>query len=133
MSRGASATSRQSVQDAKKRLQKFLRKIDTIPTEILAEEAKTLYSEIIAEVPYETGALERSVKVSVAKDKKRPGLNASASARSKQGYNYAGIQHEEESFHHSKQGAKDHFISDPFSRATDRIKEKMQQRLTMED
>ena len=131
MSRGASATSRQSVQNAKKNLQKFLRKLDTIPTEILTEESKTLYSEIIAEVPYKTGALERSVKVAVAKDKRRPGLNASASARSN-GYNYAGIQHEV-SFHHSKQGAKDHFISDPFERATERIKEKMRERLTVED
>lgn len=133
MSRGASATSRQSVQNAKKNLQRFLHRIDTVPTEILTEEAETLYSEIIAEVPYKTGALERSVKVSVAKDKKRPGLNASASARSKQGYNYAGIQHEEESFKHSKQGAKDHYISDPFNRATERIKDKMQKRLIMED
>lgn len=133
MKRGTSATSSQSVQDAKKALQRFLRKLDTIPTEILTEEASTLYSEIIAEVPYETGALERSVKVTVAKDKRRPGLNASASARSKQGYNYAGIQHEEDSFHHSKQGAKDHYISDPFKRATERIKDKMRNRLTVED
>lgn len=133
MSRGASATSQLSVQAAKKRLQKFLRKIDTVPEKILKEEAQTLYSEIIAEVPYDTGALERSVRVSVARDKKRPGLNASASARSKRGYNYAGIQHEESSFHHTKLGAKDHYISDPFDRATDRIKEKMQKHLTMED
>lgn len=132
MSRGASATSRQSVQAAKKNLQKFLRKLDTIPTEILREERETLYAEIIAEVPYETGALERSVKVTVARDKKRPGLNASASARSKRGYNYAGIQHEEESYHHSKEGAKDHYISDPFERATERIKEKMRDRLTVD-
>lgn len=132
MKRGASATSQQSVQDAKKNLQKFLRKLDTIPQDILQEEAKTLYSEIIAEVPYDTGALERSVKVTVAKDKKRPGLNASASARSKRGYNYAGIQHEEE-FKHSKPGAKDHYISDPFERATERIKDKMRERLKVED
>lgn len=132
MSRGASATSQQSVQDAKKNLQRFLRKLDTIPTEILREERETLYAEIIAEVPYETGALERSVKVTVARDKKRPGLNASASARSKRGYNYAGIQHEEESYHHPKEGAKDHYISDPFERATERIKEKMRDRLTVD-
>lgn len=132
MKRGASATSQRSVQDAKKNLQKFLRKLDTIPQDILQEEAKTLYSEIIAEVPYDTGALERSVKVAVAKDKKRPGLNASASARSKRGYNYAGIQHEEE-FEHSKSGAKDHYISDPFERATERIKDKMRERLKVED
>lgn len=132
MKRGASATSQRSVQDAKKNLQKFLRKLDTIPQDILQEEAKTLYSEIIAEVPYDTGALERSVKVAVAKDKKRPGLNASASARSKRGYNYAGIQHEEE-FEHSKSGAKDHYISDPFEQATERIKDKMRERLKVED
>lgn len=132
MSRGASATSQKSVQDAKKNLQQFLHKLDSVPIAILTEEAPKLYSEIIAEVPYETGRLERSVKVTVARDKRRPGLNASASARSKQGYNYAGIQHEE-SFHHAKQGAKDHFISDPFERATERIKEKMRERLTVED
>lgn len=133
MSRGGSATSRKSVQDAKKNLSRFLRKLDSVPVEVLAEEAETLYSEIIAEVPYETGALERSVKVTVGKDKKRPGLNASASAKSKQGYNYAGIQHEETSFQHSKQGAKDHYISDPFDRATERIKAKIAARLTVED
>lgn len=132
MSRGTSATSRQSVQNAKKNLQKFLRKLDTLPSEILQDESITLYSEVIAEVPYKTGALERSVKVRVARDKKRPGLIASASARSRRGYNYAGIQHEE-NFHHSKQGAKDHYISDPFERATERIKEKMRERLTVED
>lgn len=132
MKRGTSATSTASVQSAKKNLQKFLRKLDTIPTEILQEEAQILYSETIAEVPYDTGALERSVKVTVAKDKKRPGLNARASARSKRGYNYAGIQHEEE-FKHSKAGAKDHYISDPFERATERIKDKMRDRLKVED
>ena len=132
MKRGASATSQKSVQDAKKHLQKFLRKLDEVPKDILQEEAQTLYSEIIAEVPYDTGALERSVKVTVARDKKRPGLNASASARSKQGYNYAGIQHEKV-FEHSKSGAKDHYISDPFNRATERIAEKMRKRLTLED
>lgn len=132
MSKGSSATSQASVQDAKKKLQKFLRKIDTKPVAILNDEAKKLYSEIIAEVPYETGVLERSVKVSVAKDKKRPGLNASASTRSKQGYNYAGIQHEREDFHHDKQGAKDHFISDPFNRATERIIKRMRDELKID-
>lgn len=133
MKRGASATTQQSVQDAKRNLQRFLRKLDSLPTKILAEEAGILYGEIIAEVPVDTGALERSVKVSVARDKKRPGLNASASARSKRGYNYAGIQHENESFEHSKPGAKDHFISDPFNRAAERIKQRLREELTIED
>ena len=129
MSKGASATSQKSVQDAKKRMQKFLKSLDTIPTEILKEEAPKLRSEIIAEIPYETGALEASVRVTVARDKRRPGINASASARSKRGYNYAGIQHENEEFQHSKAGAKAHFISDPLDRCIERIQQKMRRRL----
>lgn len=129
MSRGGSATSRQSVQEAKKRLQRFLKSLDTIPVDILQEEAPRLKSEIIAEVPYDTGKLEASVKVTVAKDKRRPGLNASASALSKDKYNYAGIQHEDTSFSHSKPGAKAHYISDPLNRCVDRITAKMKRRL----
>lgn len=126
-----SATSQKSVQDAKKRLQKFLRKIDTVSQEVLEEEAILLYGEIIAEVPYKEGTLERSVRVKVSKDKRRPGLNASASARSPEGYNYAGLQHERTDFKHPVKG-KDHFISDPFARSTERIKQKMQSRLKMD-
>ena len=129
MSRGAPATSQQSVQAAKKRLQKFIKSLDTVPTQILNEEAPILRSEIIAEVPYDTGKLESSVRVSVARDKRRPGLNASASALSKSGYNYAGIQHENDEFRHTKPGAKAHFISDPLNRCIDRIQEKMRSRL----
>ena len=128
MKRGASATSQQSVQTAKKKLQSYLKSLDTIPTDILQEEAPRLYSEIIAETPYKTGKLERSVRVTVAKDKKRPGLNASASARSARGYNYAGIQHESEDFEHPIKGNA-HFISEPFAKATRRIKRKMRKRL----
>lgn len=132
MSRGASATSQKSVQDAKKNLRQFLRKLDTVPTDILREEAPILYAEIIAEVPHDSGKLESSVRVNVARDKKRPGLNASASAHSKSGYNYAGIQHENEHYRHTKQGAKDHYISDPFERCTERIMDKMRDRLTFD-
>lgn len=125
---GSSATATKSVQDAKKQLQKFLRRLDTVPTKILQEEAQTLKAEIIAETPYDTGKLEASVRVSVAKDKKRPGINASASARSSSGYNYAGIQHERTDFKHPVKG-KAHFISDPFKRATKRIKRRMREEL----
>lgn len=128
MSRGSSATSQKSVQDAKKHLRTFLKELDTIPTDVLESEASVLYSEIIAETPYNTGKLERSVKVTVARDKRRPGLNASASARSSRGYNYAGIQHENEDFVHPIKG-KAHFISDPFERSTKRIKKAMRLRL----
>ena len=130
MRKGSSATKLESVQSAKKQLQKFLKSLDTVPKDILEEERPVLYSEIIAEVPYDTGKLERSVKVTVAKDKRRPGLNASASARSERGYNYAGIQHENESFQHPKKG-KAHYISDPFERCTKRIRNKRRRRLKL--
>lgn len=123
-----SATSTQSVQMAKKRLQKFIKKLDTVPTKVLQEEAKTLKAEIIAEVPYKTGKLEKSVRVAVSRDKKRPGINASASARSTSGYNYAGIQHENTKFRHPVKG-KDHYISDPFNRMVDRVMSKLQSEL----
>ena len=128
MSKGSSATSTQSVQDAKKRLQKLLRQCETVPTQVLQEEAPKLYSEIIAKVPYKTGKLERSVKVSVARDKKRPGLNASASARSENGYNYAGIQHEREDLHHPIKGEA-HYISGPFEEIIKRIKKRIRRGL----
>lgn len=128
MSKGSSATSTQSVQDAKKRLQKLLRQCETVPAQVLQEEAPKLYSEIIARVPYKTGKLERSVKVSVARDKKRPGLNASASARSENGYNYAGIQHEREDFHHPIKGEA-HYISGPFEETIKRIKKRIRRGL----
>ena len=130
MSRGSSATSTKSVQSAKKQLQKFLKSLDTVPTDILEEERPVLYSEIIAETPYDTGKLERSVKVTVSKDKRRPGLNASASAIAKNGYNYAGIQHEKTDYKHPKKG-KAHYISDPFNRCTARIRKKMRARLKL--
>lgn len=129
---GSSATSQQSVQTAKKQLQRFLKKLDTLPIKILEEEAQTLKAEIIAETPFETGRLERSVKVTVSKDKRRPGLNASASALNPEtGYNYAGIQHENTSYHHDK--GKAHFISDPFERAVKRIERRFSEEVTPDD
>lgn len=128
MSAGSSATSQRSVQMAKRDLQRFLRKLEVIPTQILEDEAAVLKAEIIAEIPYDTGRLERSVRVSVSKDKKRPGLNASASAHDpRTGYNYSGIQHENPNYRHTK--GKDHFISDPFRRATKRIIQRITEEL----
>lgn len=132
MSIRGSATSQQSVQQAKRTLTKFLKKLDTLPSEILQEEAQTLKAEIIAETPYETGKLERSVRVVVSKDKRRPGINASASAfNAATGYNYAGIQHEHRGYRHPK--GKAHFISDPFKRTIERIEERFAEEVVPDD
>lgn len=116
---GSSATSQQSVQDAKKRLTKFIKTLETVPTKILEEEAIKIQAEAKSETPFKTGKLEDSVKVKVSKDKRRPGLLISASARSG-GYNYAGIQHESTQYKHPIKG-KAHYLKDPFDRGTDRI------------
>lgn len=129
--RGASATSQKSVQDARKNLTDFLKKLDEVPTEELEKSAQRIKAEAVAKVPYKTGKLERSIYVRVAKDKKRPGIVAGASARSKDGYNYAGIQHENENYQHTKGQA--HFISEPFNAEVKRLKQRIKRRLKMKD
>ena len=126
-SKGASATSQKSVQDARKNLTNFLKKLDTVPVEELQASAQRIKTEAIAKVPYKTGKLERSIYVRVAKDKKRPGIVAGASARSSGGYNYAGIQHENENYQHTKGQA--HFISEPFNAEVKRLKRRIRRRL----
>ena len=128
MSKGSSATSQQSVQSAIKDLTRFIKKLDTVPIEELKDSAVTMKAEMVAQAPYKTGRLERSIYVEVSKDKNRPGLRAGASARSPQGYNYAGIQHENENFEHPVKG-KAFFIRDPFVAETANLKERLKERL----
>ena len=129
--KGASATSRKSVQDARKNLTDFLKKLDTVPAEELEKSAQRIKAEAIAKVPYKTGKLERAIYVRVAKDKKRPGIVAGASARSTSGYNYAGIQHENVDYQHTKGQA--HFISEPFNAEVKRLKQRIKRRLKLKN
>ena len=129
MSRGSSATKSPSLQKAKKRLQDFLKTIDTVPTQELERAADTIYADAVALTPYKTGKLESSVYVRVSKNKSQPGLVAGASATSK-GYNYAGIQHENESFQHPIKGQA-HFISEPFNQEVDRMKRRIRRKMRL--
>ena len=129
--RGASATSQKSVQEARKNLTKFLKQLDTVPKEELEASAQRIKAEAIAKVPYKTGKLERAIYVRVSKDKRRPGIVAGASARSKGGYNYAGIQHENENYYHTKGQA--HFISEPFNAEVKRLKKRLRRRLKIKN
>ena len=122
-----SATSTQSVMQAKKNLTKFLKKLDTVPTEELEKSAQTIKAEAIAQTPYSTGKLERAVYVRVSRNKRAPGLVAGASAKA-HGYDYAGIQHENTSFNHPIKG-KAHFISDPFNDEVEKLKRRLRVRL----
>ena len=93
----------------------------------LEKSAQRIKAEAITKVPYKTGKLERSIYVRVAKDKRRPGIVAGASARSSGGYNYAGIQHENENYYHARGQA--HFISEPFNAEVKRLKQRIKRRL----
>lgn len=128
MSKGGSATSQKSVQDAIKDLTRFIKKLDTVPMAELSESAAVMKAEIIAQTPYKTGKLERAVYVKVSKSRYRPGLRAGASARSKSGYNYAGIQHENTDFEHPIKG-KAFYIRDPFIAETVRLKKRLREEL----
>ena len=123
-----SATGQKSVQDARKHLTQFLKKLDTVPTEELEKSASVIYAEAVALTPYKTGKLERSVYVRVSKDKRRPGIVAGASALSDKGKNYAGIQHENTEFHHPIKGQA-HYISEPFNKEVKNLKRRIKRRL----
>lgn len=122
-----SATSLKSIQDAKKRLTKFLKTLETVPTDELERTAERIYSEAIAQTPYSTGKLESSVYVHVSRSKTKPGLVAGASAK-EHGYNYAGIQHENENYEHPIKG-KAHYISDPFKKEVALMRQRIRRRL----
>lgn len=125
-----SATVTKSLQDAKKELNRFIKTLDRVPKRILNQEAKQIYAEAIAETPFKTGKLEKSVYVKVSQSKTSPGLVAGASAKDSYGYDYAGIQHENTKFHHPIKG-KAHYISDPFRRGTVRIKQRFDKEIRL--
>lgn len=128
MAKGLTAGQTSSVKAASNRLRVFLKKLKTVPIEVLREEAQQMKAEVIAEVPYRTGALESSVQVRVSKERSKVHLRASASAQNVDtGYNYAGIQHENDLYGHEK--GKDHYISDPYNRAIKRIEQRMREEL----
>lgn len=123
-----SATTRNSVQQARKSLTKYLRRLDSNVSEELERSAQTIKANAIAQTPYRTGKLESSVYVRVSKDKKRPGIVAGASAKSQTGYDYAGIQHESTYFSHPIKGS-DHYISDPFNKEVAALKKRLKRKL----
>lgn len=129
MSKGFSATSTGSVKAAKKELTAFLKTLQTVPNQVLQEEVQQIYAEAVAEAPYDTGKLEKSIYVRVSRDKRRPGILIGASAKSN-GYDYAGIQHENTSFRHPVKG-KAHYLRDPFERGRRRIERKLEARIKL--
>ena len=118
-----------SIKNAKKNLTKFLKALDTVPQKELEKTAQRIYEQAIAQTPYETGKLEKSVYVRVSHSKTHPGLTAGANASNKNtGYNYAAIQHENEDYEHPIKG-KAHYIIDPFKKETALMRRRIRRKL----
>lgn len=111
--------------EASKRLTKFLRTVETVPTQILLEEAPRIEETAKIRTPEKTGKLKESVKVRVSRDKRRPGLYAQASATNR-GYNYALIQHENLSYNHPN-GGQAKFLESAFVEGVERIERRIEQ------
>lgn len=117
-----------SVDRAIRNLNKFLNSLETVPSEELNRTASQIKAKAIAQTPYRTGVLERSVYVDVVKDSTQQTIIAGASAKSERGYDYAGIQHENTTFNHPIKG-KAHYISDPFKQEVYNMKRRIRRRL----
>lgn len=105
--------------EASKSLTAFIRKLETVPTNVLLEEAPKIEQVAKSRTPVDTGKLRDSVKVRVSCDKRRPGMLAQASA-SHSGYDYAYIQHENDSYNHPR-GGEAHFVESAFTEGVERI------------
>lgn len=111
--------------EASKHLTRFLRTVETVPTNILLEEAPRIEETAKIRTPEKTGKLKESVKVRVSCDKRRPGLYAQASATNR-GYNYALIQHENLSYNHPN-GGQAKFLESAFVEGVERIERRIEQ------
>lgn len=117
-----------SVDRAIRNLNKFLNSLESVPSEELDRIASQIKAKAIAQTPYRTGVLERSVYVDVVKDSTQQTIIAGASAKSERGYDYAGIQHENTTFNHPVKG-KAHYISDPFKQEVYNMERRIRRRL----
>ena len=111
--------------EASKHLTRFLRTVETVPTQILLEEAPRIEETAKIRTPEKTGKLKESVKVRVNRDKRRPGLYAQASAFNR-GYDYALIQHENLSYNHPN-GGQAKFLESAFVEGVERIERRIEQ------
>lgn len=117
-----------SPQRALKNLQKFLNDLERVPSEEIIKTGESLKEKAIAQAPYSTGKLERSIEVEVTTTPGKYGIKASASALNEVGYDYAGIQHENTEYQHPVKG-KAHYIRDPFYQETRNLQRRLKRRL----
>lgn len=100
-------------------LGRFAKRIEDVSGNVLLEEAARIKEQAILEVPVESGDLRDSISVTVSGSKLRKTLTASASSVHR-GYDYAGVQHDDETLNHPN-GGKAKYIEDPFNAGVSRI------------
>lgn len=107
------------LKEASANLSRFLKTLESVPTQILLEEAPKIEETAKNRTPVATTKLQNSVRVTVSRDKRRPGLYAQASAHNR-GYDYAYIQHENDAYDHPN-GGEAHFVESAFTEGVERI------------
>lgn len=103
----------EGIVELKAKLTRYLKKLDKIETvdlDNLAAKIQARGSELapISDLPT-AGRLRRGVYARRSSDKRRPGIYAGAVAMSKDWFNYAPLQHENEHFRHPR-GGQAHFV-----------------------
>lgn len=122
MARRGYAVSRKTndtIKEAINDLAKAIKAFESVPTQILAEEAPRIREEAQLKTPFRSGKLQSNIKVQVSRSKYTPGIYANVSAIHR-GYDYAGIQHDDETLNHPK-GGQANFLAEPFQEGVERI------------
>lgn len=129
MSKYTTVSSLESVRRAIKRLENFSDSIGRVPKEEMEKTARAIRAKGVAQAPYKSGKLERSVYARVVeRNKNNISIHAGANAHSPTGYNYADVQHEHPEFNHPIKG-KAYYIRDPFVEETNNLKKRMRRKM----
>lgn len=94
------------------------KKIVKAHIEDLEAAADWIQDDARAIVPADKGKLRESIVVRVSRSARYPGIIASASAKSRRGFDYALIQEENEEFSHEEPGQA-HYLSQPMYQILD--------------
>lgn len=119
------------IDDARKRLAKFLHKLEENPSAILIEEAPRIQAEARVNTPRRSGDLIEGTTVTVSRSKREPGLNAKSSSFHR-GYDYAYKQHENFSYNHPN-GGKAKYLEDAYVAGVDRIIRRFESEVTYDE
>lgn len=109
----------EGLNEAITKLNRFVDSLERRPLRILRDEAPRILAEAQRQVPYDTGLLHDSIRVTASGRKDRAALTAYASAKNGN-FDYSLIQHENLTYVHTE-GRKAKYLEDPFIEGVERI------------